>query len=68
LLAYDLGFACGQKALRPIYEFPFMKHLRRNLGELREIFGVDANILRRAFKREKRAIPATKESARLPVS
>ena len=34
---------------------------------LRGIFGVEVNVLRRVFKREKRRIPHSKESARLPV-
>jgi hypothetical protein len=67
LIAYDLGFACGQKAKRPVYEFDFMKHVDLTLNELRALFGVDASRLKKIFAREKNRIPNTKESARLPL-
>ncbi|HVY13550.1 MAG TPA: hypothetical protein VHB73_08315 [Alphaproteobacteria bacterium] len=67
LAAYDIGFRYGQKALRPIYEFDFMKYLHRTLDELRGMFGVDVKKLRKVYLREKTRIPNSKESARLPL-
>jgi hypothetical protein len=67
LIAFDIGFGCGQKARRPVYEFDFMRHLDLTLGELRAMLGVDVKALRRAFAREQRRIPGTRASARLPV-
>jgi hypothetical protein len=67
LIAYDLGFSVGQKALRPVYEFDFMQNTHRTLGELRAIFGLDVRELRRVYRRERRRIPGTAASARLPV-
>jgi hypothetical protein len=67
LVAFDIGVACGRKARRPVYEFEFMQHLDRSLGELRAMLGVDGHALRRAFAREQRRIPGTRASVRLPV-
>jgi len=66
LIAYDLGFALGQKALRPVYEFDFMRNTQRTMGELRALFGLDVAELRRIYRRERRRIPGTEASARLP--
>jgi len=67
IIAYDLGFAYGQKAKRPVYEFDFMKHLGASLNELRQMFGVDIAALRKLYAREKKRIQGTRESARLPL-
>jgi hypothetical protein len=67
LIAYDLGFAYGQKAKKPLYDFDFMKHLDKTVGELRTMFGIDAKKLKKIFAREQKRIPGTKESARLPL-
>jgi hypothetical protein len=67
ITAYDLGFAYGQKAKLPVYEFNFMKNLHLPLKKLRALFGVDVKALRKIYAREKKRIPGTKESARLPL-
>jgi hypothetical protein len=67
MLAYDLGFKHGQKAKRPVYEFDFMKHLNISLNALREMFGIDIAALKKLYAREKKRVPDTKESARLPL-
>jgi hypothetical protein len=67
LIAFDIGLACGRKAKLPVYEFAFMQHLDRTLGELRAMLGVDVKSLRRAFAREQRRVPGTRASARLPI-
>lgn len=66
LIAYDLGFALGQKAPRPVYEFDFMRNTQRTMGELRALFSLDVAELRRIYRRERRRIPGTEASERLP--
>lgn len=66
LIAYDLGFALGQKAPRPVYEYDFLRNTQRTMGELRALFGLDVTVLRRIYRRERRRIPGTEASARLP--
>jgi hypothetical protein len=67
LPAYDLGVAAGKsQGLRRIYRQPLRDFLKRPLGEVRRELRVDTQVVRDFYRREKRLLPGTLASVRLP--
>lgn len=67
-LVFDLGFALGrQTAGRRLHLFPFEDHRDMPVGALRRRLGIDPEMLRRAYREERRLLPGTPASERLPV-
>lgn len=68
LIAYDLGFEAGKRfATYHIYDFPFEDHMSWTVGKVRRELGIDKAALKAAYAAEKKALPRTKASKRLPV-
>ena len=68
MIAYQLGLQYGKvcKAER-IFEFPFEKHEKKKISELRKKLGINVSELKRIYAAEKILLPKTKSSLRLDV-
>jgi hypothetical protein len=68
LVAYDLGFAYGARpTVGEAYSYPFDAAWQTMLGALRHELGIDGAELRRAYRKERRRLPNSTASRRLPV-
>lgn len=70
LIAFDLGFALGQKCKTKNIQNMMLNnyyYLDLPIDEVRQKLGVDVRELRAAYRKEKMLVPDTFESKRLPV-
>lgn len=68
LQAFRLGLETGKESkVVEIYAFPFEKHKSKTLADIRKKIGLDIDVLKAAYLREKAMLPDTKESKRLVV-
>ena len=67
LVAYDLGFECARNAAAPnLASVDFDALWLRKLGTLRRELGIDTAALCAAYRTERRRLPGTRVSRRLP--
>jgi len=69
-IAYDLGVGRGlESEVNNIQDIPLFtdQYLDRNISDVRKMIGVNVPELRAYYRKEKRLVPGTKESLRLPV-
>jgi hypothetical protein len=68
LVAYDLGFSLARRSpAHDIFSYPFDTVGHRRLGALRRELGIDSDDLRTAYREERRRLPNSPASRRLPV-
>jgi hypothetical protein len=68
LNAFDLGVSVGKKnRVRDIADIPIEDMSELTLGELRERLGISIPTLQIVYQEERRLLPSTLESGRLPV-
>jgi hypothetical protein len=67
LVAYEIGIRLGRQAgRRDIHLFPFETHATTPLGLLRRQLAIEKDELRNAYAEERRRLPDTPASQRLP--
>lgn len=67
LVVFDLGFMAGQENKRNIFDVPLENLQERKLGDLRAELGIDVPLLKHLYGVEKRLVPATRASDRIPA-
>lgn len=68
LVAFRLGLEAGKLSkAEEIYAFPFEKHKKKKLADIRSKIGLDVEELKVSYRREQAMLPETKESKRLII-
>jgi hypothetical protein len=65
---FDMGIEAGKKCgTNSLADYPMEDHRNETLGALRRKLGINTQMLKESFRKEKELLPDTVASARLPV-